>query len=387
MIARKFSPEEMEKAKKMMNQFLKKDGSGDGTGDGGDGDSGDGSDSGSGDSSDSSGSGDSSSSDSSPSSAGGNTGSGESIDSQPMAEPEPSKKKTDPNDLMFAQAHMKLAKRHFGSKNFDRAKAELEQVLERVPEYPEARFMKAVIAAKEKNFVEAWRNIEVARQGAPDNKKVLEFIERLEKAYPKPDVLPDASPAARPAPTYASELAVDALEKLFSEKCVAGKLAAVECASIAEKDGTTMAQLKLEGTALLDPGEVRTALQTILGGKVGEPKTASGGQVLELEVELPKVPAKNPGAQSVSGLTEFLKGISEETDVAIQDSSESDPDANKQQTGTYTLAAKGIKNLNDFLRKVSPYAVEFTVNRFYSTVFAGKSIWKGEVKVLFLVGG
>jgi len=387
MIARKFSAEEMDKAKKLMDQYIKKGGDKSDTGSS-ESDSGDGSESDTG--SNDTGASDTGNSDtgggSTESSGTGSTGSTSSIDAQPMAEPEPSTKKTAPNDLMFAQAHMKLAKRHFGSKNLDRAKSEISQILERVSDYPEARFMRAVIAAKEKDFIEAWRNIEVASKGAPENQKVKDFIDRLQKAYPKPDILPDATPAARQAPTHASELAADALEKLFSDKAVSGKLVAVELASFTEKDGTTMAELKLESSMVLDGAAVKTSLQAILGGAVSEPKTASGGSVIEMEIELPKLPRKNPKPQAVSGVAEFLKGISEETDVAIQNSSETDPDSNKQQSGTYTLAAKGIKSLNDFLRKISPFTLEFTINRFYSAVFAGKSIWKAEVTVVFLTG-
>lgn len=399
------TPEEIAKAKKIADQYLKKKPAGDsdvstGTGDGGgdeDGGSGDGDGGGDGD-------GDSSGGDSSSTGSGDSGGPapagvpktptsgesspslpGDSIDSQPAGDSQPAKKKIDPADLMFAQAHMKLAKRAFANKNMDKAKDELKQIFDRVSDLAEARFMRAVIAAKEKDFLEAWRHIDIAQKSAPDNAKVKEFVDRLQKASPKPDVIPDAAPAARPAPTFAAQVAANGLELLFAEKVAAGKVTAAAVTGFAGQDGKVKARLLLEGSAALDAAEVKKSLESLLGGPAGEPKAASEGKTLEFEVEIAGQPLQNPKVTAVSGLGDFLKGVSEETDVAIQDSSETDPDADKHQTGTYTVAAKDIKTLNDFLQKIAPHCVGFEITRFYATTFASKAIWKGELKVVFLV--
>ncbi|RCK80063.1 MAG: hypothetical protein OZSIB_3567 [Candidatus Ozemobacter sibiricus] len=296
----------------------------------------------------------------------------------------PAKKKIDPADLMYAQAHMKLAKRAFTAKNLEKAKAELALIFERVSDFAEARFMRAVIAAKEKEFVEAWRHIEIAQKAAPDNPKIKEFVDRLQKAFPKPDTLPDAAPAARPAPTFAAAMVAHGLEKLFAEKAVSGRLSSVAATDFVEEAGTVKAVLILETSGGLDPVATKAAVGAVMAATVGEPKTASEGKTLEFPIDITGLPRQNPSPKPVpETLSDFLKGVSEETDVAIQDSSESDPDANKQQAGTYTVAAAGIKNLVDFLDKVGPHAIEFSIPRFYATTFGGKSIWKGELKIVF----
>ncbi len=394
------SDAEIEKAKNLADRYLKKGGKApdtSGTGDaatGGESTGGDSSDGGDGVGDSGTGgdsSGDSSTPPAKPADTTPTSGSsspaepGDSMDAQPGGDsPTPAKKKIDPADLLFAQAHMKLAKRAFTAKNIDKAKAELTLIFERVSDYPEARFMRAVIAAREKEFVEAWRHIDIAQKAAPDNPKIKEFVDRLQKAFPKPDTLPDAAPAARPAPTFAAEMIAHGLEKLFADKAVSGKLSSVAATGFADEGGTVKAVVTLETTDSLDPAATKTAIAAAIAATVEEAKTASEGKTLEFPLEISGVPLKNPGVQAVpEGLSAFLKGVSEDTDVAIQDSSESDPDASKQQTGTYTVAAAGIKNLVDFLAKVGPHAVEYSINRFYATTFGGKSIWKGELKIVF----
>ena len=83
---------------------------------------------------------------------------------------------------------MKLAALSLSTKDFDKARMELDQILARIPEYPDACFMHAVISAKEKNFTAAWRHIGAAQKGAPDNRQIKDFIDRLEKACPKASI-------------------------------------------------------------------------------------------------------------------------------------------------------------------------------------------------------
>ena len=273
---------------------------------------------------------------------------------------------------------MKLARRHFKSGNLDRAKEELDLVIERQGNHAEARFMRAVIAAKSKDYMGAWRHISVAEQSAPDHPRIKEFISRLEKAMPRPSVIPDEV-AARPAATHASELLGDAIESLFANKAASGKLVGIGCNGLLEHGGKAAAVLVLDGTAPLDADPIKRALKEALNGEIQDTKTASGGSSLEITVEIPGLPLLNPSAKPVSSLTELLKSASEETDVALKNSSESEPDADKRITGTYTIVAAGLRNVNDFMRKLSPQAVDCRIVHLANTTMNGQNVWKGDV--------
>lgn len=295
----------------------------------------------------------------------------------------PSKPKVDPADKMFCEAHMKLARRHFKLGNIDRAQEELDLVIERLGSHTEARFMRAVLAAKTKDFMSAWRHISIAEQSAPDHPRIKEFITRLEKAMPRPSVIPEEV-TARPAPTHASELLGDAIESLFANKAASGKITTLGCEELAEKDGKTVAKLVFEGNSPLDETPIKDTLKGALKGEIRNAQTASGGTTLEISIEIPDLPLLNTSAKPVSSLGELLKAASEETDVAIKNSSESEPDADRRMTGTYTIIAAGLRNVNDFMRKLSSEAVDCRILHLANTTVNEQNVWKGDVSFRFL---
>ncbi|HEY9068672.1 MAG TPA: hypothetical protein VIV61_00365 [Candidatus Ozemobacteraceae bacterium] len=309
---------------------------------------------------------------------------GSATDAQDGDVAKPEKAKVDPADAMYGEAHMKLARRHFKTGNVDRAKEELDLVIERLPNHTEARFMRAVIAAKTKDFMGAWRNITVAEQSSPDHPRIKEFVARLEKAMPRPSVITEEV-AARPAPTHASELLSDAIEAVFADKAASARLTGVGCTELATVDGKTVAKLVFEGNAALEAGPVENALKSVLKGEILESATASEGQTLKISAEVPGLPLQNPSAKPVPSIGELLKAASEETDVALKNSSESEPDADKRVTGTYTIVAASLRTVNDFMRRISPQAVDGRIVNIVSTTMNTKSVWKGDVSFRFPV--
>jgi len=291
--------------------------------------------------------------------------------------------KIDPADKMFCEAHMKLARRHFKAGNLDRAKEELDQVIERLGSHAEARFMRAVTAAKSKDYMDAWRHISIAEQSAPGHPRIKEFVARLEKVLPRPSVIAD-DVAVRPAATHASELLGDALESLFANKSASGKLVAIGCNGMSESAGKPIAILVFEASAPLDADPIKSSLKESLKGEIRDVKTASGGSSLEITVEVPGLPLLNPSAKPVSSLGELLKSTSEETDVALKNSSESEPDVNKRVTGTYTIVAAGLRNVNDFMRKLSSQAVDCRIVHLTNTTMNAQNVWKGDVSFRFV---
>ncbi|HOY65534.1 MAG TPA: hypothetical protein PLP29_01535 [Candidatus Ozemobacteraceae bacterium] len=310
------------------------------------------------------------------------TAAGSASDAQAEDTSEPEKPKVDPADAMYGEAHMKLARRHFKTGNVDRAKEELNLVIERLADHTEARFMRAVIAAKTKDFMGAWRHITVAEQSAPDHPRIKEFVARLEKAMPRPSVITEEV-AARPAPTHASELLSDAIEAVFADKAASARLTGVGCTELAAVDGKTVAKLVFEGNAALEAGPVENALKSVLKGEILESTTASEGQTLKISAEVPGLPLLNPAAKPVPSIGELLKTASEETDVALKNSSESEPDADKRITGTYTIVAASLRTVNDFLRRISPQALDGRIVNIVSTTMNTKSVWKGDVSFRF----
>lgn len=295
----------------------------------------------------------------------------------------PAGPRIDPADKMYGEAHMKLARRNFKLGNVDRAREELDLVIERIPTHAEARFMRAVIAAKAKDFTAAWRHISIAEQSAPNHPRIKEFVARLEQAMPRPSVIPDEV-AARPAPGHASELLGDALEALFANKKATAGVSALGCTGVEETGGKIVAKLTFEGSAPLDENQIKDALKDALKADVTDTTTASAGATLEITVEIPGLPLLNPSAKPVSSLGELLKTASVETDVALKNSSESEPDADKRITGTYTIVAASLRSVNDFMRRLSSEAVDCRIVHLANTTMNEQNVWKGEVRFRFL---
>ncbi|OQA07349.1 MAG: hypothetical protein BWY66_01426 [bacterium ADurb.Bin374] len=83
------------------------------------------------------------------------------------------------------EADLKAGLRHFGRNDYPAARDSLRQLLQRQPAHAHARFMMAVMAAREKNFGEAWKHIEIARRVSPGNEKIETFIKRLKEVAPR----------------------------------------------------------------------------------------------------------------------------------------------------------------------------------------------------------
>lgn len=83
------------------------------------------------------------------------------------------------------EADLKSGLRHFGRNDYPAARDSLRQLLQRQPTHAHARFMMAVMAAREKQFGEAWKHIEIARRVSPGNKKIEAFIKRLQEVAPR----------------------------------------------------------------------------------------------------------------------------------------------------------------------------------------------------------
>ena len=301
--------------------------------------------------------------------------------------PTPSQNNLDPSklstrDQMFIKVHMKLANKHFKKKDSARSIFELEQIFERAPTLASARFMRAVIAAREKDYPSAWRNIEIAIRGNPDDSKMQTFVERLKGVFPRPKNLPQIDGIYRKRPVCATQLAVDALERLFQEEQIA-KINKVSFDGFKEEGGRVTGNLQVTGLKALPKDDLIKSLTTILGGQVTSKEGQDGGTSLQIEVEIPGLPLANPSIKPISGIPEFMKMISEETDVPIQESTETTPDSAGRVTGTYSIVARDLQYLNDFLRKIAPYASKYEISTLYPEFLSSRVVIKGEIQIVF----
>ncbi|MBI3037622.1 hypothetical protein HYY75_01040 [bacterium] len=370
-LAKNLSPEQIEKIKGGIDKYLKKDGDNSSAS----GDSGN-----SGDSDTSSESGDSSSSgDSSTSGNSGPSGGQMPTISAPG--------KIDENDKMFCEAHMKLATRYFKMNNFERTSEELKLIFERVPDFAKGRFMKAVISAKKKDFLDAWRNIEIAQKSAPNSKKIKEFVEKLQKASPKPDVIPEETMVSdRAPPTYASMLIADSLDDFLNNSKVKGKITSFGCKDFSKSDEGVAVSIILAGNDQMNADEMKGIMEEVSKSKVKDVKSENDGKSLEITLLLNGLPEKNPSISPVSGMNEFLEETANECDLKIQPNQESNPDSDKIVSGTYQITAGGMNSINVFLRKLSPKAVDYLVTQVSASTLGEKSIWKGEIQIRFKKG-
>lgn len=287
------------------------------------------------------------------------------------------------SDELFAKVHMKIANRNFKNRSFSRAISELEQVFDVIPNHPGGRFMRAVIAARQEDYPTAWRNILIAKEGKPDDPKVDTFIQRLEQSHPKPTAPIFMPGVYREVPVHASELALDAAEKLFKDQ-VSAQLNTLSVGPITEAGGQVRGMIEVGGVNPIDESGVKTSLQEALPGDIRVEAKENDGKRLKLSVELAGVPAKNAKARPVSGLEDFLKGVAEQTDVVIKNSREGMPDQDKKLQGTYTIAARTLLQLNSFFRKISPYTLEFSIVQIHLKKVSSKIIWEGDIQVTFL---
>ncbi len=299
-----------------------------------------------------------------------------------VAGPEPD----DPTDKRYCEGHMKLARRHFKNNDLNRAMEEATLVIERYSKHAEARFLKAVIFAKQKKFIEAWRNIEVAQKTDGSNQRIKDFVAKLEKAFPKPSELPEeVNIAVRPDPKHGSALLVNAIEATVADKALSGKIEKISCTDPTDASGHLSVSITFTATDKLDASTLQTKLKEVGKLETSDPKVASEGKQITLTALVQALPFQNPDLKPIDKLSEFLRETSEECDLKINKSQETDPDSDKFQTGTYTIVARGWTQINDFLQKVGQHAAWYIPSDIGPTEMNQQSVWKGDLKIRFKV--
>ena len=286
-------------------------------------------------------------------------------------------------DKRHITVHLKLANRHFSRKNYPKAIEETDLVFEREPDNASARFMRAVIAGRLRDHQTAWFNILIAREKDQANPKIDTFISKLKTVAPEPTEPVWVQGIYRSIPISGCEKAADVIERLLLDQ-VSHNVTSLQTGDFTEEADKTVMPLQLECSSPPDKDAIVSLLKKSAGGEV---TVKSGeGNKLDLSVTVKGFGIENKNARPVSDLQEFIKDLTEEVDVAISDTVEREAE-NKILDITYEISTRDFKTLNDFLRKISPYATRFRVQSLRLAFITGSQsiIWKCKVQVLYKV--
>lgn len=286
-------------------------------------------------------------------------------------------------DKRHCKGHMKLANRHYLKKDYDKSIKSLNKVFERQPDIAGGRFMRAIIAARKKNYLTAWQNIMMAKSKDPTNKLIISFISKLEKVNPKPQNLRMVEGIYRPSPTYACEMLSDVFERILQEK-VSENITSILVNNFESIRDNTIIRIHINSSAAIPEEELSKKLELFSYGSVKEKRLDDKKKSFDFKLDLGNIPLKNKNVRPVAGLREFLKFATDKTDIAISDSIERDGE-NKILHCTYSISVKHYKNLADFFRMVSPYAHSFKVNSLKLAFVPNSSetMWVGKIEVAF----
>ena len=290
------------------------------------------------------------------------------------------------SDQRYITVHMKLANRHFAKKNYQRAIEEVELVFERQPDHPGGRFMRAVIAARMKEHANAWHNVNIAREKDPDNARIKSFIDKLKTVAPEPEKTLSVAGIFRPLPISASEKTCDVIERLLKDQS-SSNITSIEIEEPTSDGGSIWFPVKISCSSTVQKAAIVAVLEKACGGRVeitSTPPPQGEEKLLDVKFEITGMTVENKDVKPISELREFVKMIAEEIDVAISDTAERDAE-NKILETTYEVAARDFKSLNDFLRKMSPYAHKFRVLSMKLACIAGSQslIWRCKVQIFY----
>lgn len=286
------------------------------------------------------------------------------------------------SDKLHCEFRMRLANRHFKQENYTRAIEELNSVFSVMPEHPRGRFMRAVIAARQKDYLTSWHSIRIAKEGAPDDKLVDELIKRLETVHPEPTPPPWVVGAAREIPTHASEMAVDLMERIFRDG-VSRNINAIGMQPITESAGQAWVAMRFEGSSPVNSETLVALIKKLIGGEIKNVQIGNDSKEVKLEIQLPGLSAGNSSARPIATAREVIESFANEADVVIRDTAERLPDEQKRIETKYSIATRTLFNLNNFLRRLSPYSHHYYIDALRLVNMAGQVVWRGDITVVF----
>lgn len=286
----------------------------------------------------------------------------------------------DTNQQRHVVFHMRAANRNFKNRDYDRAVASINQVFQVQPDHSGARFMRAVIAARHKEFLLAWYNVLIAKEKDGENAKIDKFMANLQQAMPRPANFAAVPGIYRSIPSSLSEKLGDVIEKLLQQQ-PSHNITNFKISAPEPKGSGFAVSLALKFSSAGAKKELDTILKEATGRHITATNSADLTSI-DYQLEFFDLPEKNPAVRPISGLTDFINVTAEEYDIVIRDTMERDLEGKVLET-VYELAVRDFVALNNFLRKVSPYAHFYRVLELRLSSVPGNSdvIWRGKVQV------
>jgi tetratricopeptide (TPR) repeat protein len=291
-------------------------------------------------------------------------------------------KPLDEADKQYCEVHLKNAKRNYRQKNYDRAMDAIKNVLSVDPNHGEAFFMRSVIGAKRKEYLQAWKDVDRAKSILGESDKMTDYINRLQKVSPRPDSFAGLSVGNRPIPTHVSEYAMDIIEVFFTDKDAATNVSGLSWPEIAEAGGKSSITFVFRGKAKLNVEAIKSRFKELSGAEVENPKEEAEGKSFSLTISVPQI-GKNPSPKAVEKTLDFLDTLSKECDVKVETETENPDEAAKALQGTYVIMAEGLGDLNNFLRKASQRSQKYWVENLEYTLEGARAVWKAKAAIRF----
>lgn len=297
-----------------------------------------------------------------------------------------SPKSVSQEDQRHVMVHMKLANRNFTKKNYDKAKEEVNSVFQRDSGNAGGHFMLAVISARKKDYKPAWYHINIAKEKDSGNKKIDDFIAKLKTVSTEPQD-PEWIPGVyNGIEIDASERTFDLLEKLLSDLC-SQNITNVETSDYQKESGNkTSLEMVFKARDKFDSSKIVSVLEK--SNKSGISVTEKSDNNLKIKVTYNQIKTENTDAKQINGkINDFINDLVENSpEIAIGNMDESEPQGGYQEI-VYDISSREFSSLNQFFRKISPFATKFVLQKMELAYIPGSqsTIWKSKIKVIFKV--
>ena len=295
-----------------------------------------------------------------------------------------SPKTTSPEDKRHVLVHMKLANRHFSKKNYEKAIEEVNSVFERDPANSGGHFMSAVIAGRKKDYKTAWYHISIAKEKDSGNTKIDDFINKLKTVSSKPDYPEWISGIYNGIQTDASDRTFDLLEKLLLDECTQN-ITKIETTDYTNESDNCSLEVTFKARDQFDSDKIVSVLKR--DNPTGVNVVESSNKNLKVKLTYKQIKSVKTDAKPISNINDFINDLMEALpEVAISNNDEGEPNDGVQEI-IYEISSREFSSLNQFIRKLSPYATKYILQSMELAYIPGSqsTIWKAKIKVLLKV--
>ena len=290
-----------------------------------------------------------------------------------------------PEDKRHVLLHKKLANRHFAKKNYDKAIEEVNSVFSRDSSNSGGHFMYAVISARKKDYNPAWYHISIAKEKDSGNSKIDDFIKKLKTVSSEPQNPGWVTGIYNGIQTDASDRTFDLIEKLLQDECSQNITSIQTTEYKSEGTNNSGVEITFKARDQFNPDKIVLALRKVNPAGAGVKNTSNNN--LEMRLSFRELSAEKTTAKPINIINDFINDLTEQfPEVAISNTDEGEPQNGIQEI-VYEISVREFSTLNQFFRKISPYATKYVLQNMELAYLPGSesTIWKAKVKVSYKV--